>query len=174
MKITNKKLTSIIQESLERIVFKESETDTNDAIADEEEEEVMDQMLNNYKQGFQERLKETVKEVLRTKDEKKAIELSKQGIDVELKTKDGERMFEVDQDTSTIEAIYLGKDTGQAYSALGRGLRVKLSNGEILETTDDELLGRYKLLQKAAQRIDRLDIKDLNRILKGRQWDLQY
>lgn len=73
-------------------------------------------------------------------------------------------------ETLTIQSIEPGRDTGMAYGAIGGGYKITLSNGDVIESDDEDLLGRYAKLRTN----DRISLKDLNNILQGKVWDTDY
>lgn len=82
----------------------------------------------------------------------------------------------MEQKNPTITKIE--KDTGYKINPRGFILRsvtdtdykITLSNGKTVQSDDDDLLGRYAQIGKGGRK----DLKQLNKILVGQEWDLDY
>jgi hypothetical protein len=70
----------------------------------------------------------------------------------------------------TIVKIEKGRDTDMAFGALGAGYTVALSNGEKIESDDDDLLGRYGEIRQGGRK----SLDQLNTILVGKSWTQNY
>lgn len=68
-----------------------------------------------------------------------------------------------------ITQIKPGRDTGYSFGAIGLGYVIILSNGEEIESDDEELLGRY-----VEVRGSRLGLSQLNSLLAGKVWEDLY
>jgi len=75
-----------------------------------------------------------------------------------------------EQNNPTISKIEKGRDTGFAFGAIGAGYKITLSDGTVIESYDEELLERYKKLRTGGRK----SIEELNKILKGVEWDLNF
>lgn len=76
----------------------------------------------------------------------------------------------MEQKNPTITKIEKGQGTGMAHGAIGTGYKITLSNGKTVQSSDDDLLGRYAQIRKGGRK----DLKQLNKILVGQEWDLDY
>jgi len=75
-----------------------------------------------------------------------------------------------EEETVTIEKIESGRDTGMAFGATGAGYTITLSNNTTVESDDDDLLGRYFEIRKGSRK----SLDQLNKILVGKPWDMEY
>jgi len=73
-----------------------------------------------------------------------------------------------EQNNPTISKIEKGRDTGFAFGAIGAGYKITLC--KVIESDDEELLERYKKLRTGGRK----SIEELNKILKGVEWDLNF
>jgi hypothetical protein len=70
----------------------------------------------------------------------------------------------------TINKIEKGRDTGYAFGAIGAGYLITLSDGSTIESDDEDLLDRYAEIRSG----ERKSLLQLNKILNGKVWDIDY
>jgi hypothetical protein len=70
----------------------------------------------------------------------------------------------------TINKIEKGRDTGHAFGAIGAGYLITLSDGSTIESDDEDLLDRYAEIRSG----ERKSLLQLNKILNGKVWDIDY
>lgn len=70
----------------------------------------------------------------------------------------------------TIVKIEKGRDTGMAFSAIGAGYEITLSNSKKIQSDDEDLLERYKILRSGGRK----SLEQLNKMLTGMEWDLDF
>jgi hypothetical protein len=75
-----------------------------------------------------------------------------------------------ENESITISKIEKGRDTGMTFGAIGAGYKVTLSNNTTVESDDDDLLGRYSEIRKGGRK----SLDQLNNILVGKPWDMEY
>jgi hypothetical protein len=75
-----------------------------------------------------------------------------------------------ENESITILKIEKGRDTGMTFGAIGAGYKVTLSNNTTVESDDDDLLGRYSEIRKGGRK----SLDQLNNILVGKPWDMEY
>lgn len=75
-----------------------------------------------------------------------------------------------ENESITISKIEKGKDTGMTFGAIGAGYKVTLSNNTTVESDDDDLLDRYSEIRKGGRK----SLDQLNNILVGKRWDMEY
>ena len=75
-----------------------------------------------------------------------------------------------ENESITITKIEKGKDTGMAFGAIGGGYIVTLSNNDKVESDDEDLLERYMEIRKGGRK----SLDQLNKILVGKSWDIEF
>ena len=75
-----------------------------------------------------------------------------------------------ENESITISKIEKGRDTGMTFGAIGAGYKVTLSNNTTVESDDDDLLDRYSEIRKGGRK----SLDQLNNILVGKRWDMEY
>jgi hypothetical protein len=70
----------------------------------------------------------------------------------------------------TIVSIQKGRDTGTSFGAIGTGYEIKLSDGKFIKSDDEDLLDRYVQVREGGRKT----IEQLNKILRGLEWDYTY
>lgn len=75
-----------------------------------------------------------------------------------------------EDESITITKIEKGRDTGMAFGAVGNGYVITLSNNDEVESDDEDLLDRYVEIRKGGRK----DLNQLNDILVGKSWDIEY
>jgi hypothetical protein len=75
-----------------------------------------------------------------------------------------------ENESITITKIEKGKDTGMAFGAIGGGYIVTLSNNDKVESDDEDLLERYREIRKGGRK----SLDQLNKILVGKSWDIEF
>ncbi len=75
-----------------------------------------------------------------------------------------------EDESITITKIEKGRDTDTAFGAIGAGYIITLSNNKIVDSDDEDLLDRYSELRQGGRK----NLDQLNKILVGKPWDMEY
>ena len=70
----------------------------------------------------------------------------------------------------TIVKIGKGRDTGMSFGAIGAGYEITLSDGKKIESDDEDLLERYAEIRMGGRK----SLDQLNKILVGKEWDMEF
>jgi hypothetical protein len=70
----------------------------------------------------------------------------------------------------TIVKIEKGRNTGMAFGAIGAGYEITLSDGKKVQSDDEDLLDRYEEIRKGGRKT----IEQLNKLLTGLEWNIEY
>ncbi len=70
----------------------------------------------------------------------------------------------------TIVKIEKGRNTGMAFGAIGAGYEITLSDGKRVQSDDEDLLDRYEEIRKGGRK----DLGQLNTMLIGKEWNIEY
>jgi hypothetical protein len=72
----------------------------------------------------------------------------------------------MEETIKVILQIKPGRDTGEAFQAIGLGYVITLSGNVVIDSDDDDLLGRY-----VEVRDSRKSLAQLNDLLVGKVWE---
>jgi hypothetical protein len=75
-----------------------------------------------------------------------------------------------ENESITITKIEKGRDTDMTFGAIGAGYTITLSNNKIVDSDDEDLLDRYSELRQDGRK----NLDQLNKILVGKPWDMEY